>query len=63
MEAVAPIVEIEAVADPAVPGALDSLDELLEHDLDGIVIATPNALHAEQAIAVLDAGLSASLDA
>jgi predicted dehydrogenase len=51
------IAEIAAVADPAVPDALHSLDELLEHGLDGIVIATPSALHAEQAIAALDAGL------
>jgi predicted dehydrogenase len=47
-----------AIADPAVPGALDSLDELLERELDGIVIATPNALHAEAAIAALEAGVA-----
>jgi len=36
-----------------------SLDKLLEHpSLDGVVIATPSALHAEQAIAALDAGLA-----
>lgn len=33
-----------------------SFDELLERDLDGIVIATPSALHAEQAIAALQCG-------
>jgi predicted dehydrogenase len=49
--------EVAALADPAVPGALDSLDELLEHDLDGVVVATPSALHAEQALAVLERGL------
>ena len=50
--------QVGAVADPALPDALDSLDELLEEDLDGIVIATPSALHAEQAIAVLERGLA-----
>jgi predicted dehydrogenase len=34
------------------------LDELLELDLDGIVIATPSALHAEQAIAALERGVA-----
>ena len=56
--------EIAAVADPAVAAddvglePLASLDELLERDLDGVVIATPSALHAEQAIACLDHGLA-----
>ena len=50
--------EIVGVADPAVPDALDTLDELLEHELDGIVIATPNALHAEQALAALERGVA-----
>ena len=31
-----------------------SMDELLEAELDGLVIATPSALHAEQAIAALE---------
>jgi predicted dehydrogenase len=35
-----------------------SLDELLRMDLDGLVIATPSALHAEQCLAALDHGLS-----
>jgi predicted dehydrogenase len=35
-----------------------SLDELLDHDLDGLVIATPSALHAEQAIAALESGIA-----
>jgi predicted dehydrogenase len=52
------IAEVAAVADPAVPDALDSLDDLLAHDLDGIVIATPSALHAEQAARALGAGLA-----
>jgi predicted dehydrogenase len=46
------------VCDPAVEGALSSLDELLEQELDAVVIATPSGLHAEQAIAALDAGLA-----
>jgi predicted dehydrogenase len=50
--------EIAAVADPALPDALDSLDDLLEHELDAVVIATPSALHAGQAIAALEAGLA-----
>jgi predicted dehydrogenase len=33
-----------------------SLDEMLEHDLDGVVIATPSALHAEQSIKALKRG-------
>jgi predicted dehydrogenase len=53
--------DVAAFVDPAV--ALDgvararSLDELLERDLDGIVIATPSALHAEQAEAALARGV------
>ena len=50
--------EVAAVADPALPDALDTLDELLERDVDGIVIATPSALHAEQAISALEAGVA-----
>jgi predicted dehydrogenase len=49
--------EVAAIADPAVPDAIPSLEELLELDLDGVVIATPSALHAEQAIAALERGL------
>ena len=33
-------------------------DELLDTDLDGIVIATPNSAHAEQSIAALNRGIS-----
>ncbi|MFC3069661.1 Gfo/Idh/MocA family protein [Phenylobacterium soli] len=33
-----------------------SLDDLLAAGVDGVVIATPSALHAEQAIAALEAG-------
>ena len=35
-----------------------SLDELLEQDMDGLVIATPSALHAQQSIKALDAGVA-----
>jgi len=37
---------------------LDSFDDLLAQDLDAIVIATPSALHAEQAIAAFNKGLA-----
>jgi predicted dehydrogenase len=50
--------EVAAVADPAVDGALASLDELLEAELDGVVVATPSALHAQQCIAALERGLA-----
>lgn len=36
--------------------AVGDLDALLAHKLDGVVIATPSALHAGQAIAALKAG-------
>jgi predicted dehydrogenase len=36
----------------------DSIDALLDLDLDGIAIATPSALHAEQAILALEHGMS-----
>ena len=61
---------IAAVSDPspdaaaqaaaAAPGAMvvDSLDALLAAELDGLVIATPSALHAEQAIAALERGVA-----
>ena len=35
-----------------------SFDELLRHDLDGVVIATPNRFHAEQAVAALEQGMA-----
>ena len=70
MEAIARsgVAEITAIADPsperraaalaACPAAIacEHLGHLLELPLDGIVIATPSALHAEQAIAVLERG-------
>lgn len=35
-----------------------SLDDLLRYDLDGIVIATPSALHADQSIQALERGVA-----
>jgi predicted dehydrogenase len=64
------VAEVFAIADPVeqqrdaarqiTPGAVAvaSVDELLELPLDGVVIATPSALHAEQARAALDRGLA-----
>ena len=43
-------------APTAVP--VESLDGLLSVGLDGLVIATPSALHADQCIAALDAGVA-----
>jgi predicted dehydrogenase len=55
-----PRAEALAAAAEVAPGAAraESLEELLEHDLDGIVIATPSALHAGQAVAALERGLA-----
>jgi predicted dehydrogenase len=36
----------------------NSLEELLSHDLDGLVIATPSALHARQSIQALERGVA-----
>jgi predicted dehydrogenase len=61
---------VAAIADPAeaaVMAALDAapgavgvggLDELLEAGVDAVVIATPSALHAEQAVAALERGVA-----
>jgi len=45
----------ELVPDAAIAG---TLEELLQHELDGVVIATPSALHAQQALQVLERGLA-----
>lgn len=62
--------QVVAIADPspdmrsraqqAAPDAagVATLDELLQHELDGVVIATPSALHAQQSLAVLERGLA-----
>lgn len=50
---------LEAAAG-AVPGArcVSTLDALLGLDLDGVLIATPSALHAEQCVAALRTGVA-----
>src|SRR3954451_13048911 len=60
--------EIAAIADPSAATiaqaaqlapnakAVSTFDELLDQDVDGIVIATPTALHAEQSIRALARG-------
>jgi predicted dehydrogenase len=63
------VAEVAAIADPVPENAqaacrlipcpvLDSLDELLDAELDGLVIATPSALHADQATAALERGVA-----
>lgn len=54
------VAENRARALEAAPRAVlaHGLEELLEYPLDGIVIATPSALHAEQAVRALEHGLS-----
>ncbi len=64
------LAEVTAVADESreacaaveqiAPGChyVGSLDEMLFADLDGVVIATPSALHADQAITALEHGLA-----
>lgn len=68
MAAITDIVAPVAICDPSpacrasaleiAPGAavVPSFEAMLDLALDGIVIATPSALHAEQAIRALDAG-------
>jgi predicted dehydrogenase len=55
-----PLAEMTAEALRLAPGAeaAANLEELLDLDLDGLVIATPSALHASQAIAALDRGVA-----
>jgi predicted dehydrogenase len=50
--------EMAAEAAKLAPGAaiLSTLDELLEADIDGVVIATPSAMHAAQSIQALERG-------
>jgi predicted dehydrogenase len=61
-------VEVAAIADPSpemaaeaarlAPGAklVSTLDDLLDLGVDGVVIATPSAMHAEQSIRALERG-------
>lgn len=64
------VVDAVAVSDPFDGAVMDAqalspdaarvadLDALLAQDLDGLVIATPSAVHAEQAIRALEAGVA-----
>lgn len=45
-----------------IPNRLDSLDELLLQDLDVISICTPSALHFEQAVAAMEAGINVVIE-
>lgn len=47
----------KAAADVGCDRVVASLEEALTSDLDGVVLATPSALHAAQAVAALEAGL------
>jgi predicted dehydrogenase len=71
MEAIAGtgLVEIAAVYDPVEENAsgasriadcdqCGSLEQLFDAELDGLVIATPSALHAEQTMAALEQGIA-----
>jgi predicted dehydrogenase len=51
------LAEVAGVCDPALDDSV-ALEELLERDLDGLVIATPSALHAEEAVAAIERGLA-----
>lgn len=53
-----PAAEMAGAAQALAPGAIPvaSFDALLSLGLDGVVIATPSALHADQAIRALEAG-------
>jgi predicted dehydrogenase len=64
------LIEVAAIADPSAemmdeaellaPNArqMQTLDDLLDESLDGIVIATPSAMHAEQSIRALERGVA-----
>lgn len=64
------IADVAALVDPALDRARDAaflcpdaaigsrLEDLFRTDLDGVVIATPSGLHAEQTIACLERGLA-----
>jgi len=55
MEAVSAISDVGLICDPVLDATI-SFDDLLHSNADAIVIATPSAIHAEQAIAALNAG-------
>lgn len=52
--------EMLSAAAPLAPDAtlVGTLDELLDLEPDGLVIATPSALHAEQSVAALEQGIA-----
>lgn len=63
------VAEVVAVSDPlpenaaaarelAACAAAASLEELLDAGLDGLIIATPSALHSDQAVAALERGVA-----
>src|SRR5688500_13117507 len=63
-------IDVAAVADPAPDMAAEaqrlapraelvaSLDDMLDAGLDGVVIATPSAMHADQSIEALERGVA-----
>lgn len=55
-----PAPEAAGAAAEVAPDAaiVDGLDALLDRDLDGLVVATPSALHARQSIAALERGVA-----
>lgn len=55
-----PSAQVQQQVHELVPDAqvATTLEELLEHQLDGAVIATPSALHAGQALALLERGIA-----
>jgi predicted dehydrogenase len=55
-----PAREMREAALAAAPGAraMDNIEALLESGIDGVVIATPSALHAEHSIAALERGIA-----
>lgn len=55
-----PSPEMAAAARELTPEAsvVNSLEALLDHELDGIVIASPSALHAAQSIVALEQGVA-----
>ena len=49
---------VELLEQAEAPASCATLEELLNEDLDGLVIATPSALHASQAITALEKGIA-----
>jgi predicted dehydrogenase len=55
-----PVEELRRKAGEIAPGAdlVDDFEDLLALDLDGVVVATPSALHATQALQAIESGLA-----